>query len=205
VTTRSRYCIFDLPVSSELPLQLPLGEGEPAVEIVEGPVASDGAVVWRAAPPFDFVCRRDGSAIVLEWPEARFRATASRVVVDARDRGTAAILMVPAVWAVVMTARGQESLHGCAVARDGHAIAVLGASGAGKSSAGLAMLGRGWRVVTDDLIVFDAAGRVIPGPPFLRLRPDHQEARQGRKAARSHTTMYGRSSVDYGDRLERRL
>ncbi|HEU0114958.1 MAG TPA: hypothetical protein VFQ80_09785 [Thermomicrobiales bacterium] len=179
MTTRSCYRIFDLPVSSELPLPLPLAEGEPAVEIVEGLVASRGAVVWRAAPPFDFVCRRDGAATILEWPEARFRVTASRVVVDARDRDAAALLLVPAVWAVVMTARGCESLHGCAVAHEGQGIAVLGASGAGKSTAGLTMRDRGWRVVTDDLIAFDAAGRAIPGPPFVRLRPDHGAARDG--------------------------
>ncbi len=179
VKTPTLYRIFNLCVASDLALPLPVIEGEPVVEIVEGAVTPRGAALWRAEPPFAFACFRDDDAIVLDWPEARFRVAATRVVVDASDRIVAAGMLVPAVWSVVMAARGVESLHGCAVARAGRAVAVLGASGAGKSSAGLAMLDRDWHVVTDDLLVLDDAGRAVPGPPFLRLCTNGEHGRAG--------------------------
>lgn len=173
------YRVFDLAVASELDLALPLADGNATVDVVLGPVTARGERLWRDEPPFAFACFRDGATITLEWPSARFRVSADQVVVDARDRAVAADLLVPAVWSIVLTARGRESLHGCAVARGGRAVAVLGASGVGKSTAGLALLDRGWRVVTDDLVTFDPAGNAIPGPPFVRLLPDRVGGRVG--------------------------
>ena len=177
--TRLYYRIFGLTAATDLPLPLPPAGGPAAVDVVRGAVPPGGAVLWRAAPPFEFECRRDGAAIVLAWPEARFRVDADRVVVDARDERAAADLLVPAVWSVVLAARGCETLHGCAVERDGRAVAVLGASGSGKSTAALALLDRGWRAVTDDLLALDAAGNAVPGPAFVRLCPDRGAGRAG--------------------------
>lgn len=146
-----------------------------------GPVTEAGAVVWRDEPPFVFACFRDGAATILSWPGVRFRVTADRVIVDASHPAAAAELLVPAAWSVVLALRGQEALHGCVVAGERQAVAVLGASGTGKSTAGLALLDRGWRLVTDDLLACDAGGRVLPGPPFLRLTPDRAAGWAGRQ------------------------
>ncbi len=71
---------------------------------------------------------------------------------------------------------GVVALHGGAVAWEGRAWGVLGDSGAGKSSTTRALLGRGARIVSDDMVVLDAqGGRALPGAPTLRLwsSPEH--------------------------------
>jgi hypothetical protein len=167
-----------------LALPLPANTGvaaAPDVAVVQGVVAVTGEPLWHEEGPDAFVCGRDGTAITLAWPEARFRVTVDRVVVDARDPAAAADLLVPPVWSVVLAVRERESLHACAVERDGRALAILGDSGTGKSTAGLALVDRGWRAVTDDLLTFDGAGDAVPGPPFLRLDPDRAAGRSGRR------------------------
>ncbi len=180
---RSYYRLFSLGVTSELPLSLPAAEADEAevmVEVVTGPVAARGALLWHEVTSA-FTCRRDGAEVVLAWPAARFRIGATRVVVDSQDHEAAAALLVPAVWSVVLAAHGLEALHGSAVEHDGRAIAILGASGSGKSTAALTLLDRGWRLVTDDLLTFDAEGHAVAGPPYLRLCPDRG---MGRPAVR---------------------
>lgn len=179
MTAKSYHRLFGMAVASEIPLLLPPVQGAATVEIVEGRVVPGGTVLWREASPFAFTCLRDAATVVLAWPEARFRISTERVVVDARDKRAATDLLIPAVWSVVLAAHGREALHGCAVERGGRAVAVLGASGTGKSTAGLALLDRGWRLLTDDLLALDAAGNAVPGPPFMRLCPDRGAGRIG--------------------------
>ncbi len=176
---RAIHRLFGLAVTSDLPLPLPPDAGPATVEVVGGRVLPHGELLWQAPPPLAFACRRDGSGIVLDWPTARFRVDPDRVVVDAHDDRDAVALLIPAVWSVVLAQHGCEALHGCAVARDGRAIAVLGASGTGKSTAALALLDRGWELVTDDLLALDPGGRALPGPPFVRLCPDRAGGRGG--------------------------
>ncbi len=176
-----RYRLFGLAAASSLRLPLPEGD-DPAsidIDVALGPVTVHGEPLWDDPTDDSFSCWRQDSDVVLAWPEARFAVRADRVLVDATDPAAAAMLLVPAVWSIVLAARGHESLHGSAVARDGRAIAVLGHSGSGKSSAALALLDRGWRLVTDDLLAFDAGGRAVPGPPVLRLAPDRAVGRTG--------------------------
>ncbi len=177
--SRPLYHLFGLTVASDLPLPLTAANGPAAVDVVLGPVAAAGDLIWRDNPPFAFACFRDGAAVILAWPEARFRVTPDRVVVEAVNQEAAADLLVPAVWSVMMSLRGREALHACAAEQNGRAIAILGSSGFGKSTAGRLLLDRGWRLVTDDLLAFDETGQVLPGPPFLRLAPDSAGERAG--------------------------
>ncbi len=61
------------------------------------------------------------------------------------------------------------TIHATAVARDGHAVLLLGASGAGKSDLALRLIDRGWRLVADDRVVLSVfAGQLIASaPPVL--------------------------------------
>jgi hypothetical protein len=179
VAERAIHRLFGLAFTSDLPLPLPLDAGPATVEVVKGRVLPHGELLWQAPPPLAFACRRDKSAIVLDWPTARFRVDPERVVVDADDDRDAVALLIPVVWSVVLAGHGYEALHGCAAARDGRAVAVLGASGAGKSTAALTLIDRGWRVITDDLLALDAAGLAVPGPPFVRICPDRAAGRGG--------------------------
>lgn len=176
---RTRHRLFGLDFASYLSLPLHPADGPASAKLVGGRVASRGAILSQAAAPLAFARRRDVAAIVLKWPTARFRVDRERVVVDARNDRDAVALLIPAVWSMVLAAHRYESLHGCAVERDGRAIAVLGASCAGKSTAALALLDGGWHVVTDDLLALDAEARAVPGPPFVRLCRDRAVGRVG--------------------------
>jgi hypothetical protein len=177
----NHYQLFGLTTASHLPLPVPpVDAAEPVeVEVVRGPVPVGGALLWRAEPPDPVTCWRVREKIVLAWPDVRFAVSQERVVVDTKDLASAAALLVPAAWSVLLATRGQESLHGSALERDGRAVAVLGESGSGKSSAALALVDCGWRLLTDDLLVFGADRRVVPGPPMLRLPADRAAGRAG--------------------------
>ncbi len=70
-------------------------------------------------------------------------------------------------------------LHASAVDVDGHAVALLGPSGRGKSTLAASLSTRGYRFLTDDaLLVEEEAGRYIihPGHPSIRLWDDSRQA-----------------------------
>lgn len=78
------------------------------------------------------------------------------------------------VLAFVLQRRGIFSLHGAAVECFGRAIAFLGNNGHGKSTLAFFFLGRGHRLVTDDVLpLIDDGGRfmAIPACPAMNLRP----------------------------------
>lgn len=71
-------------------------------------------------------------------------------------------------------------LHANAVVKDGRAVLLMGASGAGKTTITHALLERGCELVTDDLGVVDlgfvntgtAKPIILPGPGRLKIRTD---------------------------------
>ena len=85
------------------------------------------------------------------------------------------------LFAALLRQRGYLVLHGSAVARDGYAVGFLGHSGWGKSTLAAALVGRGWHLLTDDLLVVGGVGDrdglsarafVVPGHPAMRLAPE---------------------------------
>ena len=54
--------------------------------------------------------------------------------------------------------RDRFVLHGCALARDGRALLVLGHTGSGKSTLAASCLEAGWEALADDQVVLDATG-----------------------------------------------
>jgi len=80
-------------------------------------------------------------------------------------------------WAAVL--RGREILHASAVTIGGRAIAVVGASGVGKSSLAARLVLAGARLMTDDVLALSAGGSRVcahPGPGLLALRPAEWQA-----------------------------
>ena len=62
------------------------------------------------------------------------------------------------------------ALHGSSVRWEGRAVALMGQSGAGKSSAAAALIELGCDLVADDLSLLDTrTGHALPGAPSLRL------------------------------------
>ena len=67
---------------------------------------------------------------------------------------------------------GNDSLHGGAFVLNGKAFVLFGARERGKSTLLAALAQRGIEVLTDDLVIIDAAQRVMSGPRCIDLRPD---------------------------------
>ncbi|WP_127089102.1 hypothetical protein [Aquabacter cavernae] len=100
-------------------------------------------------------------------------ADGQRLTVDAVPHVSASeiqtFLFGPA-FAALLHQRGTPPLHAGAVAVGARAVAVAGASGAGKSTALRALLAVGCRFLTDDQLVVDPATMgVEPGVPALKL------------------------------------
>lgn len=71
--------------------------------------------------------------------------------------------------------QGIEQLHATVVAFDGHALALTGDCGRGKSTLAAALLKRGGKLLVDDMLVLKPNGHgllAMPGPPRLKLLPD---------------------------------
>lgn len=191
------YDVFGLVAESSIDLPLPHAAQGKQIEIRAGTVCPQGETLYESAEPVAFGCYRRDDNVLLVWEDARFSVTRDRVVVDADHIETATQLLVPAVWSVVLAAHQRESLHGSAVAWQGRGVAILGHSGSGKSTAARSMIQRGWKLVSDDLLAFDADLRVVPGPPWIRLLPDDDHG--GRSVfdpagkARIHATTSGTS------------
>jgi hypothetical protein len=171
--------LYGLRVASEFALPAPATSGPIDVTISLASVVLGGELLWQTDAPFPVRCYRDGGWVLFDWPNARFAVSSTHVVVDAQDVELAAHLLLHVIWSIVLDERGIPALHGSAAEFDGRGVAVLGLSGSGKSTAVLAMLDRGWRLVSDDLLTFDAEARVIPGPPFVRLTDDRACGRPG--------------------------
>jgi hypothetical protein len=173
------FTLFGSSLRSELDLDLPLSFGPGQIEVVCGSVRREGDLIFETTDPLPFACYRKGGAIVLVWTDCRFRIIADQVVIDTNDVETAVQLLIPSAWSVVLSAHERESLHGAAVECDGEAIAILGNSGSGKTTAARSLIDRGCRLISDDLLTFDSELRVVPGPPWMRLvpSPDHDWSR----------------------------
>ena len=109
-----------------------------------------------------FVVDARGTDIWASWPSATTLADA------------ATYLLGP-VLGFVLRLRGRTCLHASAVALDGHAIALVGPAGAGKSTIAAAYALRGDRALSDDvcaLVPVAGMPHVQPAYAQLRLWPD---------------------------------
>jgi hypothetical protein len=79
-------------------------------------------------------------------------------------------------WASVL--RGLEALHAGAVALDGRALAIVGPTGAGKSSLTLRLVSHGAGFLTDDVLALERRGGELlahPGAALAAVRPAERE------------------------------
>jgi hypothetical protein len=78
--------------------------------------------------------------------------------------------------------RGSVCLHASVIGIDRWAVAFVGSAGAGKSTLAAAMAGRGFRVLSDDILALtesNAAFRAVPAYPRIRLWPESVSALMG--------------------------
>ncbi|URW75161.1 hypothetical protein M9980_11475 [Sphingomonas donggukensis] len=119
---------------------------------------------------------RAGDALVFLPGPARYRIASDGIVVDCADPAhpdVAGLLIATALPALVWM-RGTPVLHAaCAAPPGGDAVAVVGASGAGKSRVLDQLYAAGWDVVADDSVALSDNGDAIlasglPGGLHLR-------------------------------------
>jgi len=81
-------------------------------------------------------------------------------------------LLLDTVAYLVALELGREALHAAAVVIDGAAVAVAAPSGGGKSTLTAALLSRGARLLSDDIVVVEPVAEGIlahPGPPLMSV------------------------------------
>lgn len=80
-----------------------------------------------------------------------------------------------ALTALLLARDGRLVLHGTALARDGRALVISGAAGAGKSTQSAYLACNGWRLYADDVAPVEWVAErpaVLPGYDTMRLFPD---------------------------------
>jgi hypothetical protein len=90
------------------------------------------------------------------------------------ERALRLVILGPGLG-LLLHQRGRLVLHASAVEVDGTAVAFMGASGWGKSTAAAVMHSRGHGIVADDITVIDLdqdSPTVFPGFPQLKLWPE---------------------------------
>lgn len=106
-----------------------------------------------------FLICDDASEVVAHWPA------------PLTPEDTATYLMGP-VLAFVLRLKGRVCLHASSIAVDGNAVAFVGPSGVGKSTLAAALVSRGFRVVSEDVLPLRLEhNRILvdPGGPLIRL------------------------------------
>ncbi|MEA5557104.1 serine/threonine protein kinase [Nodularia spumigena] len=93
-----------------------------------------------------------------------------------------AALLLGQVLACTLRLRGMLCFHACVVQIGQHAIAIVGESGAGKSTTAAALAKEGYSILSDDIAVLNDVDQdwlVQPGYPRLRLWPQTIHALYG--------------------------
>ncbi|MDJ1168794.1 serine/threonine protein kinase [Roseofilum sp. BLCC_M154] len=92
------------------------------------------------------------------------------------------VLLLGSVLKLALRLQGKVCLHGCVLAVGEQAIAILGDSGAGKSTTAAALAGQGYPILSDDVALLTESSDhflVHPGYPRLRLWPESVNALYG--------------------------
>jgi hypothetical protein len=183
------YTLYGLVVHSDLPLdgletataghaldvRITLGAGAPPRAEPEAPVpyqqggahAQDGTDVRRDVHGNFWFRYADGTAFIVNAAATEIRAwwADSSTLAD-----TATYLLGP-VLGFALRRRGVLALHASAVIIDGRAVALVGWSGAGKSTTAAAFAAAGDAVLADDVVALrQVDGTVMAYPSYRLLR-----------------------------------
>jgi hypothetical protein len=167
----------------KLPCRVAPDGDEPDVHLQAADIArfirARGELPYTARGWFRFRRLADGSAYV-GWNEL-FEFLVSRngreILYHLHNRATLesfSVYMLGQVLSFSLISLGADPLHGTTVVVDGEAVVLLGDCGYGKSTLGAALLARGLKLVTDDLVVLektDVGWMVQPGVPRIKLFP----------------------------------
>ena len=168
--------LFGVGIETCLDLPLLPGAAAPLIDVNRGsishpvsePIHQDDKIkIYKEHP----------ESVTVKFADILLEISPQRIIVDSDVCNID--LLVFFAWPLLLSLLGRESLHGCVVERNGAGFAVLGDSGSGKSTAALRLVELGFRVVADDLVVFNKDFLAVPGPPFIRLRADQAPGQEG--------------------------
>jgi hypothetical protein len=170
--------VYDLCLHSDIPIPgLPEGGRAPDLVIRQAPL--DPSALGTGTQGGDRVTGHyEGRLLVEVEGGERITVHPLEPVSEETIRAYATSVLL----AIALRQRGLCLFHASCVARDGVAVAFVGESGWGKSTLAEAFLQRGYSVLTDDILALDLSGegaRVLPGPPYIRLRPGAAAALMG--------------------------
>lgn len=167
-----------------LPCRRTRWHGRPDVRLIAGMATqfrhARASMTRRAVSWYDCRQMANGS-VYLQWQdtfEFLISSDGGRILFRALPHATLESLNVHLLGHVLsfsLLARGADPLHGTVIDAGGDAIAFVGDCGRGKSTLAAALLARGCRVVTDDVVALRKRGGrwgVHPGIPRLKLAQD---------------------------------
>jgi hypothetical protein len=171
------YRISGLAVASQLELlgaiDAPANDDGPdiTVRLQSAPSSLEGGVA--GGPNWEIA----GDQVLLSVPRVgRFLIEGGRHIgVELAPGATAreaSLFVLGVSFGILLHQRGALVLHGAAVAKDGRALAVCGASGDGKSTLAAALCRAGFEFVADDIcaVGLDAEGRPVVWPDGRQLK-----------------------------------
>jgi len=164
------YSVYDLCLHSDIPLPgLPEGGRVPDIWIRAAPLSMEEVLSGPSGG--DRVAGHYEGRLLVEVKEGRTITVHPQEPVSEEEIRA---YVTSVLLAIALRQRGLHLLHASCVARGADAVAFIGESGWGKSTLAEAFFQRGYSVLTDDILAIDMSGgeaRVVPGPPYIRLRP----------------------------------
>lgn len=140
-----------------------------AVGLKPGPVSRSGRRIWDSGDAEAIVVERDPGATTIAFDRDVFTISANGITYDGPDLAPALDRNLNPLAALLLPYHHMVALHGFVVDVGGRRVAISGESGAGKTTLGREVLGRGGVLVSDDLVALDGSGNTHPGPPFVRV------------------------------------
>lgn len=171
------YTVFGLTVESEIELPgLIASQDMPEVHIVFGKVPEHLELIvektqWFEVAPGRLLLRVDRIA-------RYYVEDGEYIVIEPHQNAQAEdipVFLLDTVFAALLQQRGFLALHGSAVAVDGKAVVLLGASSVGKTTLALALHDRGCPLLADEVCAVgmrNGKAVVFPGVPQLNVWED---------------------------------
>ncbi|MCD7033161.1 aldolase [Metabacillus sp. GX 13764] len=174
---RYAYTVFGLSLESEIPLPELIHFNRPALDLDCEIVIRDLTSVWDSLSSGE-------SKFFMEKDHVMFKAAntaifsikdGSRIIVSpfpGADFAKIRLYILGSCMGALLMQKGMLPLHGSAIEIDGRAYAIVGESGAGKSTTAAAFLKEGFKLLSDDVISIEnreGVPLVFPAYPQQKL------------------------------------